>query len=70
MLYIILYINGKVIMWKFFLISFIYIAAIILLIVFKCWMILGTIYGLGIVILIYSIIKAKKCPEEFEDLFE
>ena len=57
-------------MWKFFSISFIYIAAIILLIVFKCWMILGTIYGLGIVILIYSIVKAKKCPEEFEDLFE
>lgn len=70
MLYIILYINGKVIMWKFFLISFIYIVAIIILIVFKCWMILGTIYGLGIVILIYSIITAKKCPEEFEDLFE
>lgn len=60
MLYIILYINDKVIMWKFFLISFIYIVAIILLIVFKCWMILGTIYGLGIVILIYSIITAKK----------
>ena len=68
MLYIIL--NGKVIMWKFFLISFIYIVAIILLIVFKCWMILGTIYGLGLVILIYSIITAKKCPEEFEDFFE
>ena len=57
-------------MWKFFSISFIYITAIILLIVFKCWMILGTIYGLGIVILIYSIITAKKCPKEFEDLFE
>ena len=57
-------------MWKFFSISFIYITAIILLIVFKCWMILGTIYGLGIVAFIYSIMTAKKCPEDLDDLFE
>ena len=57
-------------MWKFFAILFIYVAAIILLIVFKCWAILGTIYGLGVIAFIYSIMTAKECPEELEDLFE
>ena len=57
-------------MWKIFAISFIYAAAIILLIVFKCWIILGIIYGLGVIAFIYSIKTAKECPEELEDLFE
>ena len=57
-------------MWKIFAILFIYVAAIILLIVFKCWVILGIIYGLGIVTFICSMINAKDCPKELEDLFE
>ena len=57
-------------MWKFFAISFIYVAAIILLVAFKCWIILGTIYGLGIIAFIYSIVTAEECPKELEDLFE
>ena len=57
-------------MWKFFAISFIYVAAIILLVAFKCWIILVTIYGLGIITFIYSIMTAKECPKELEDLFE
>lgn len=57
-------------MLKIFAISFIYIAAVILLIAFKCWIVLGTIYGLGIVAFIYALLTAKKCPEDLDDLFE
>ena len=46
-------------MLKIFAISFIYVVTIILLIVFKCWIVLGTIYGLGIIAFMYSIMTAK-----------
>lgn len=57
-------------MWKIFTILFIYIVAVILLIAFKCWIVLGTIYGLGIAAFIYALLTAKKCPEDLDDLFE
>lgn len=57
-------------MWKIFTVLFIYVAAIILLIAFKCWIILVTIYGLGIGAFIYALLTAKKCPEDLDDLFE
>ena len=56
-------------MWKFFAILFIYVTAIILLIVFKCWIIIGIVYALGIILFIYSIKTAKECPEELVDFF-
>ena len=57
-------------MWKFFAFLFIYVAAIILLIVFKCWITIGIVYALGIILFIYSIKTAEECPEELKDLFE
>ncbi len=57
-------------MLKIFAISFIYVVAIILLVAFKCWIILGTIYGLGVIAFIYALLTAKECPKELEDLFE
>ena len=57
-------------MWKFFAILFIYVTAIILLIVFKCWITIGIVYVLGIILFIYSIKTAEECPEELKDLFE
>lgn len=57
-------------MWKFFAILFIYVTAIILLIVFKCWITIGIVYALGIILFIYSIKTAEECPEELKDLFE
>ena len=56
-------------MWKFFAFLFIYVTAIILLIVFKCWITIGIVYGLGIITLIYSIKTAEECPKELDDLF-
>ena len=56
-------------MWKFFAILFIYVAAIILLVVFKCWTTIGIVYVLGIIAFIYSIKTAKECPKELDDLF-
>ena len=56
-------------MWKFFAILFIYVTAIILLIVFKCWITIGIVYVLGIIAFIYSIKTAKECPKELDDLF-
>ena len=47
-----------------------YIAALVLLIVFKCWITLGIIYGIGLICLIISFMTAKECPPELEDLFE
>ena len=57
-------------MWKFFAILFIYVTAIILLIVFKCWITIGIIYGLGIILFVYSFMTSEECPEELKDLFE
>ena len=57
-------------MMKIFTVLFIYVAAVILLIAFKCWIILATIYGLGICAFIYALLTAKKCPEDLDDLFE
>ena len=57
-------------MRKFFAILFIYVAAIVLLIVFKCWITIGIVYALGIILFIYSIKTAEECPEELKDLFE
>ena len=56
-------------MWKFFAFLFIYVAAIILLIVFKCWITIGIVYALGIILFIYSIKTAEECPKELDDLF-
>ncbi len=56
-------------MWKFFAILFIYVTAIILLIVFKCWITIGIVYVFGIITFIYSIKTAKECPKELDDLF-
>ena len=56
-------------MWKFFAILFIYVTSIILLIVFKCWITIGIIYGLGIILFVYSFMTSKECPKELEDLF-
>lgn len=56
-------------MWKFFAILFIYVTAIILLIVFKCWITIGIVYALGIILFIYSIKTAEERPEELDDFF-
>lgn len=56
-------------MWKFFAFLFIYVTAIILLIVFKCWITIGIVYGLGIILFVYSFMTSKECPKDLEDLF-
>lgn len=57
-------------MWKFYTISFLYILALVLLVVFKLWIVIGIIYGIGIILFIWGVHTAPIVPKNLEDLFE
>lgn len=57
-------------MWKINLFIFLYVAAIILLIVFGKWWILFGLWVIGLIWFIYAVETAPVVPKELEDMFD